>query len=581
MFLKKLVVLISVVGLIIISCSDSTSPDVELNQPTEFIINQQNLTQFQLNWQDNSKHEEGYKIEREFDEDGNWEIIAELDENENEYLDDIGLSREVWLKVKYRVYSYDGDDTSDFAEVESLINFAVPSQLTASYTNSVLLEWVDNSEGEEGFKIERKTGSEEFEVLISVGDNDTLYNDLTIEEDETYYYRVIAFNGILDSAPSNIVEVTTTSNSLTANFSATPLSGNTPLVVSFTDLSTGEPISWRWDFGNGETANESDPIVTFSEVGLYTIALTVSSGAESSTETKTDYIAVEIPGLTANFSANLLSGIAPLNVSFTDLSTGNPTSWEWDFENDGTIDSYDQNPTFTYITPDVYTISLKVSDGVNQEIETKTDYLEVLDNSSLTLFENFEGTFPPAGWLKLSPDGGSGWDSLETGTTPLPGWTGGEASACPGGGLFQAFATWTTGGPASNDQWIISPQITIQDGDVLDFWMAYYFDSYTDHLDILISTTVQDDVNAFDVVVDEIEIPVGSPTDWTQYMYNLVDFVSAGTQVYIAFREVVADNFNDGSAIGIDNIQVGSNVVRNLPVHIPKSGSATKIINNN
>ncbi len=175
-------------------------------------------------------------------------------------------------------------------------------------------------------------------------------------------------------------------------------------------------------------------------------------------------------------------------------------------------------------------------------------------------FEGFEGTFPPDGWLKLNPDGGTGWEPLEVGTTPLPGWTGGEATAPPEGGNWQAYATWTTGGASSNDQWLITPQITVGDGDVLDFWMALYYDSYADYVEVLISTTEQNDVNAFDIVVAEIDLPLGSSTDWTQYTYTLTDYVSAGTPIYIAFRETVADNLNDGSAISIDNVSVGAPV---------------------
>lgn len=173
-------------------------------------------------------------------------------------------------------------------------------------------------------------------------------------------------------------------------------------------------------------------------------------------------------------------------------------------------------------------------------------------------FEGFEGTYPPADWAKISPDGGTGWEQLAVGTTPLPGWTGsGEATAPPDGGDYQAYATWSTGGAAANDQWLVTPQLTVSDGSMLEFYMVYYVDSYLDHVEVLISTTSQTDPAAFDVVVDQIDFPAGSSTDWTLYSYNLTDYVSAGTNVYIAFRENVDDNYNDGSAISIDNVYVG------------------------
>jgi hypothetical protein len=172
-------------------------------------------------------------------------------------------------------------------------------------------------------------------------------------------------------------------------------------------------------------------------------------------------------------------------------------------------------------------------------------------------YEDFEGTFPPAGWLKLSPDGGTGWEPLMVGTTPIPGWNGGEATAPPNGGSYQAFCTWTTGGAAMNDQWLITPQLTVESGSMLEFYMVYYFSSFIDYVEVLISTTNQNTPSAFDVVVDQISFDASSSTDWQLYSYNLTDYVSAGTEIYIAFREMVSDNTNDGSAIAIDNVYVG------------------------
>jgi subtilisin family serine protease len=60
----------------------------------------------------------------------------------------------------------------------------------------------------------------------------------------------------------------------------------------------------------------------------------------------------------ASFTASPTSGTAPLAVSFTDTSSGLPTSWAWDFQNDGTVDSTQQNPSFTYGTAGEYTVKL-------------------------------------------------------------------------------------------------------------------------------------------------------------------------------------------------------------------------------
>ena len=58
--------------------------------------------------------------------------------------------------------------------------------------------------------------------------------------------------------------------------------------------------------------------------------------------------------LEADFEVDVTSGSAPLTVRFTDTSLGSPTFWEWDFNNDGTINSNQQSPMFTYATAGTY-----------------------------------------------------------------------------------------------------------------------------------------------------------------------------------------------------------------------------------
>ncbi len=82
--------------------------------------------------------------------------------------------------------------------------------------------------------------------------------------------------------------------------------------------------------------------------------------------------------LDAEFSAEPVLGAAPLMVQFTDETVGNPIYWLWDFDNDGTTDSMEQNPTWTYTEPGIYSVSLTVYDNSqNMDIELKSDYIEV------------------------------------------------------------------------------------------------------------------------------------------------------------------------------------------------------------
>jgi len=67
------------------------------------------------------------------------------------------------------------------------------------------------------------------------------------------------------------------------------------------------------------------------------------------------------PTPTANFTAVPVSGPVPLSVQFTDTSTGSPTSWAWDFESNGSIDSYDPNPLYIYSSQGIYEVTLIVT----------------------------------------------------------------------------------------------------------------------------------------------------------------------------------------------------------------------------
>lgn len=165
----------------------------------------------------------------------------------------------------------------------------------------------------------------------------------------------------------------------TANFSASPTSGCAPLVVNFTDLSTGNPTQWRWDLGNGTTSVLRNPSVTYFTPGQYTIRLIAINAAGRDTMIRTQYITIYAQP-TVNFSASATAGCFPLTVSFTDNSVANSgtiTSWQWDF-GDGTL-STQQNPTHTYNTGGNFNVSLRItnSSGCTRTV-TRANYINVM-----------------------------------------------------------------------------------------------------------------------------------------------------------------------------------------------------------
>ena len=78
-----------------------------------------------------------------------------------------------------------------------------------------------------------------------------------------------------------------------AAFSASPISGNGPLKVIFTDKSVGKPTSWKWSFGDGKYSTQKNPAHTYSKAGKYIVSLTVKNAKGSNTKTISNYVTVK------------------------------------------------------------------------------------------------------------------------------------------------------------------------------------------------------------------------------------------------------------------------------------------------
>jgi PKD repeat protein len=246
-------------------------------------------------------------------------------------------------------------------------------------------------------------------------------NDGTIDSNEqnpTYLYDEVGVYTVVLSIGNGTttetetkVDYITVDPSLICDFTADPLAGLVPLEIQFTDATIGTPTSWEWDFDNDGNVDSTDenPIYTYDAVGDYTVSLTVSDAYYSTTETKIDFISVG-DEIIADFSGNPLYGLAPLEVQFIDSSVGGITVWEWDFDNDGTIDSNEQDPSYTYTAAGLYTVVLTVGDGTNFDTETKADYVEVTEVGAggeilptfTSLAQNYPNPFNPSTTIYFS-----------------------------------------------------------------------------------------------------------------------------------------------------------------------------------
>jgi len=175
-----------------------------------------------------------------------------------------------------------------------------------------------------------------------------------------------------------------------AKFSATPLNGHPPVDVQFTDKSTGNISAWEWDLNDDDAIDSTlqNPKYTYENPGNYTVSLTVRGLNGNDTEVKKDYIEIThcpyladftiepIPG-NCQVQGNSTSCTGTTTIQFTDKSTGNVTAWAWDFNNDGSIDSTEQNPSHIYSKNGNYTVTLTITTPECRDTLTKWDYINV------------------------------------------------------------------------------------------------------------------------------------------------------------------------------------------------------------
>lgn len=200
-------------------------------------------------------------------------------------------------------------------------------------------------------------------------------------------FKILLILSLIALVTSSIVGCATQATD--AEFSAKPIVGYAPLEVQFTDLSKGNITSREWDFNNDGVIDSTDqnPSYTYNAIGNYTVVLKVSGADGNDVEVKKDYIEVIPCPRFADFIAETpvncqvqgegLTCVGVTRVQFTDKSKGEVNSWEWDFNNDGIVDSTLQNPIHTYTTNGNYTISLTITTPVCLDTIIRYEYINI------------------------------------------------------------------------------------------------------------------------------------------------------------------------------------------------------------
>lgn len=138
--------------------------------------------------------------------------------------------------------------------------------------------------------------------------------------------------------------------------------GVSNLTVTFANLSLNASQGYLWNFGDGNTSDEANPVHTYPSQGIYQVSLTATNECGEST------ISLQVPTGSlpqAQFSANYLTGCTPFVVQFENQSSGNGLNgFYWEFPGGTPSTSTDQNPTVSYDQAGSYTVMLTATNSL-------------------------------------------------------------------------------------------------------------------------------------------------------------------------------------------------------------------------
>jgi beta propeller repeat protein len=165
---------------------------------------------------------------------------------------------------------------------------------------------------------------------------------------------------------------------LAADYTSNVTQGKAPLTVEFTDTTQGQKDGWSWDFGDGVSSTEQNPVHTYDSAGSYTVVMTVYNPYQRDAVRKDNFISAGSDPV-PQFTPNRTSGPAPLAVAFEDTSSGLPMEWHWDFGDGETSD--EQNPVHIFTRPGVYDVNLTAGNIFGNDFIIKQSVITVVDGT--------------------------------------------------------------------------------------------------------------------------------------------------------------------------------------------------------
>jgi PKD repeat protein len=176
------------------------------------------------------------------------------------------------------------------------------------------------------------------------------------------------------------------------DFKADKVEGFAPMTVKFTELGNVTLAAKSWDFGDGETSNETNPTHTYKNTGKYTVKYIADNGISQDTISKSNYISVinKPTKFDVDFTANVQSGSLPLTVKFTAANSITGDRWLWNFGDGST--STEENPTHVYSDYGNYNVTLNSGKEDMSGAKLKNSFIKVSrgEITSVKLIKEYE-----------------------------------------------------------------------------------------------------------------------------------------------------------------------------------------------
>jgi RHS repeat-associated protein len=215
--------------------------------PTALRAQLVSASQVDLAWTDNSLDETGFRAERSADGGSTWSPIAACAVAARQTSCSDPQTLTAGIAYRYRVQAFNAAGGSPYSNVVTLDLTPLPAPTAlsgdAESTGVVSLRWLSTATSEQGFRIERSSGSG-FAQIGTTGADVLSFLDTTAVGTTAYTYRVRAYNGLGDSLPSNEITLsavlpTPAPTSLTATLGEW-LGVTGPVFLTWTDLASNE-----------------------------------------------------------------------------------------------------------------------------------------------------------------------------------------------------------------------------------------------------------------------------------------------------------------------------------------------------